>query len=336
MVFLFMILAGVNLESGWRTNLSDHDLYRSRTLAVTPTGIVATIDRDAVNVMLLDKDGKFIKRFGVSGQGPGELQAPTEIVWSKPDQALVIMDAGNSRLSWWRPEGEFLKEHSYIGNRFLIPRLLNSETAFLALDSGALNGVATLVRFNLATSEQQQIWEYSPEKSAFTNAGDQENPLRVLFRWDPQLVYDLGSNFLALTFGDTRDFQILGLSGEKQLQVKVVMEQYPVSDEQIEEGIGHLPASLHDRIRRGLVKPDKWPFISAIHVDPSDRIWVFGGAPEVGAPHPFRVYNREGMEIGAGKVPDVPMDVTDKGLYYLTKDSNADQWLGVVWYHFDN
>ena len=335
MLLLLLILAEVHIDKGWHINLSDHDLFRSRTIAVAPDGTVATIDRDAANVMLLDNDGKFIKRFGIKGQGPGELWQPLDIVWSHADKAFLIMDFGNSRLSLWASDGKFIQEHAFSGRGFT-PRLPDKKTMFMANNLGGLtDGPIELVLQDRKGSERKVIWSHDPKNRVFTNAGDEQNPMRILFRWDPQLVYDMGSDFLAVSFGDMETVDILGLDGKKIRTIKVQLERYPVSDEQIEEGFGHLPASLHNGMKRGLVRPESWPHMRAIHIDPENRIWIIGGSPDVGKPHPFRVYDRHGKELGKGKVPAVPLDITDRGVYYLSKDENAEQWLGVVWHRIE-
>ncbi len=324
MVLMVFLLAHLDLKLEWSSNLTDMEVYRSRALAVADNGVVALIDRDAAQVVYLDATGKLKMKLDKKGQGPGELEGPVEITWSKADQAFFIIDFNNSRFSYWNADGQFIREIPFKGIRFFSPKCKDEKTAFFTRHSGGMAGDPALLRYDLKTGKHEPVWQYKPPPRKFSNGGTADHPINVLFRWDPQLWFGLGSNFLAVAYGDQRRIQILDFDG-RQLEkpIKPQLPKYPVTDTQIEDGIWHLPSSFHTNLRNGLVKPDGWPFIMKVHVDNMDRIWVIGGSPDLGKPHKLHVYNTSGRLLGTGEINQVPDFISNDGLYYLRKEPDG-------------
>jgi sugar lactone lactonase YvrE len=65
-------------------------------------------------IVKLSKDGKFIKAFGKTGHGPGELFGPHAIAMA-PDGRLFIADRGNQRIVIFDQEGKYLSRWTQFG-----------------------------------------------------------------------------------------------------------------------------------------------------------------------------------------------------------------------------
>lgn len=107
-----------------------------------------------------------------------------------------------------------------------------------------------------------------------------------------------------------------------------------MTDPQIEEGIALMPLNLHASLRRGIERPDGWPYIRAIHVDERDRIWVVGSSPGLDRPHPLRVLDRNGKPMGRGHVAELPQALRGGAFYYFVKDEEEDLFLEKAVVHF--
>jgi hypothetical protein len=70
---------------------------------------IITYDGQEVSIKVYDKNGKFIRKFGQKGQGPGEIQRPARITYVG-NNMITIMDPGNNRFSYYSVDGKCIKE----------------------------------------------------------------------------------------------------------------------------------------------------------------------------------------------------------------------------------
>ena len=74
------------------------------------SGRIYVLDRQAESVLVFGQDGRFIRRVGRAGQGPGELQFPTGLAWD-PQGRLWVANAGNARFEVYDSAGVHVSSH---------------------------------------------------------------------------------------------------------------------------------------------------------------------------------------------------------------------------------
>jgi len=307
----------IPLNQAWFYDLGEHEIYRSRALAVSDSDRVAVIDRDEGRVVLLSADGAESSVFGRKGQGPGELEAPVEITWDFEGERFAVLDGGASRISYWDRDGNYLDEDRLSVNG-LVPRI-RGKKLYMVRDAFGFNVEPAIIRLKPGKEKVEELFVYDLDRETrFSQAGNDGDAVRVAFRWDPKLCYDLGSNFVVWTFGDSAQVHILDLKGRPRGEpIAVKLPRPPITDKQIEEGIGLMPREMHASLHRNLVRPEGWPLIRDVFVDEADRIWVIGSSRDVKSSHPFRLLSREGDLLGRGYIYSVPNFVGHGALYYL-------------------
>jgi hypothetical protein len=65
-------------------------------------------DTKAGNILVFDKKGKFLRKIGKRGQGPGEMRCPFEVL-ILGNEELFINDRGQAKAHFITLEGEFLR-----------------------------------------------------------------------------------------------------------------------------------------------------------------------------------------------------------------------------------
>ena len=70
---------------------------RPNWIAVNSKGAIAISDRKKHCILMFDKDGNFVRKFGCCGKGPGQLANPDGMTFLNDDELLVI-DALNGRI----------------------------------------------------------------------------------------------------------------------------------------------------------------------------------------------------------------------------------------------
>src|SRR5262249_21299986 len=66
-------------------------------------------------VSAFDAAGKFIRKWGTPGSGPGELKNPAGIICDAGGNVIVV-DSGNDRLQVFTPDGKALTQYGRNGN----------------------------------------------------------------------------------------------------------------------------------------------------------------------------------------------------------------------------
>ena len=77
-------------------------------LSIGPHGQVFVLDRQAHSITVFDPEGRFLRRFGGRGEGPGEFRGPSAMTWDACGRLWVI-DAFNHRYTAFDSTGRVLE-----------------------------------------------------------------------------------------------------------------------------------------------------------------------------------------------------------------------------------
>jgi hypothetical protein len=99
------------------------------------------------DIKMFNPDGKFIKKFGIKGRGPGDLLGPGLMCFSK--EKLVVYEIANRRFSFFTADGKFIKIEK--------PELKGRLDGMKALDDGR---IILEVRRIEANKEKKEIFEW--------------------------------------------------------------------------------------------------------------------------------------------------------------------------------
>ncbi|MCC6546108.1 SMP-30/gluconolactonase/LRE family protein [Candidatus Sumerlaeota bacterium] len=96
-------------EKEWGSEVFDSgDLGRPMAICLSDDAQrLYVIDAGNNRVVVYDRDGKELKRFGRDGNGPGEMIYPLDMAMA-PDGSLYVMEYGNCRVSRFTQDGKFL------------------------------------------------------------------------------------------------------------------------------------------------------------------------------------------------------------------------------------
>ena len=100
----------VRADEDWTPNLPPDLVFESRgDIAVAPDGSVFVSNTSRHTIYKFDRSGKFVKRFGQNGQGPGDLTSPGRISILDGRCLVVGEYATNQRISLFDLNGKFIK-----------------------------------------------------------------------------------------------------------------------------------------------------------------------------------------------------------------------------------
>ena len=109
------------------------------SIAVNSKGTIALSDDEKDCILMFDKDGNFVQKFGSYGEGPGQLINPAGVAFLNDDKLLVV-DDGNCRIQQFNVQtGNFVKSFGKTGTgdgEFLEPEgiFINDEGHVIVTD----------------------------------------------------------------------------------------------------------------------------------------------------------------------------------------------------------
>jgi len=121
----------------------DESLSQVSTFVVDGEGGVFALDFKEQKIKVFDKSGKYLRQIGKPGQGPGELGMASGIQFLA-DGTLVVEDATNRRLAYFKPDGEFIRNISTSGMLALVNILMDGQGNFIGRAMGITEGNAKM------------------------------------------------------------------------------------------------------------------------------------------------------------------------------------------------
>lgn len=112
---------------------------RITDMAIDRDGQIFLTDKNCHTIWVANAKGRFREQIGHKGRGPGELDGPVSIVMR--GDTLVVLEAGNGRLSFFSSEGRYL--YSFNLSR-----------------AGAFSALEISPRDTLIVSESLGFWNY--------------------------------------------------------------------------------------------------------------------------------------------------------------------------------
>jgi len=276
---------------------SEEEMFSEITsVAVDNDGHIYILDRKEKTVKVFDSAGKFVRKFGKQGQGPGEMNMPI-FVQITPNNELVVEDAVNRKLMFFSSEGEFLKSLSTAKAAGLAAILIDSK--------GNLIGQA------IVPAEKKLIREVKKYDKEL-------NPLFTIDTLDFTSIiegkinpYRLASFYVLgrednIIYGYPEEYEIKIFNPEGKLIRRILKDYDPlkITKEDQEEFMNRLPAEasvIKDRIEF----PKSFPAYQSFSRDDQGRIFVRTfekGKKE--REYFFDVFDTEGIYIAK-----IPLDV---------------------------
>ncbi|HUT08419.1 MAG TPA: 6-bladed beta-propeller [Candidatus Latescibacteria bacterium] len=80
---------------------------RAQDISLDPQGRIYVTDVKANQVLVFDAEGRFIRKIGGPGQGPGEFDMAGRALWTS--SGLAVLDRSNSRVQYFDDRGWFSK-----------------------------------------------------------------------------------------------------------------------------------------------------------------------------------------------------------------------------------
>lgn len=321
-----LLWASLEFQETMRRDLTEYDIFSSIPFAVSEDGALAICDRESGQLLFLDRDGQNPRRVGRQGQGPGEFQTPVAIEWIPSEKAFAVGDFGNRRLSFWDPSGTLVRETPFPGGTIFFFRFTQSGNLLFTRDpAGHFQGKPKLGLFDLDTKSETLLFAQPLDKPMAVTAADLEGSrIARLLVWDPRLVFGIGSDFVAVAWNESSQVHVVDFKGSAVGQpFNAELPRRAITPDDVKRQLEDFDPSHREAIKPNMVMRDYWPAMSAIVVDDTDRIWVFGFSGETDQAVDFRVFSKSGQSLDSGTLSHVPALIKNETLFVIEDEDES-------------
>ena len=286
-----------------------------QSIATDDNERIYVLDYKENNVKIYNKNGKFVKKFGKKGQGPGEFYLPRTVIITNQDEILVQ----NIRsLAFFSLEGDFKRSLSVAQVRL----------GRINIDSdGNITGLCIIrddenPRYELKKFDSELNYLYSLGSSPLPNARrDGFNPLFPVLRWNV-------INRNQIVCGYMKEYELKVFDAKGNLIRKILKKYTPleVTQEDVDERLQG--EELPPQLKESMVIPKyHCPFRWMI-ADDEGRIfvWTYERAAD-GEGYYYDVFDAEGKFIVKVPLKSRPFLFKNSKLYTVEEDEEGYQYV---------
>jgi hypothetical protein len=211
----------------------DQSFAEVSAFVVDDGGNILALDFKDRKVKVYDRTGKFLRVVGKPGQGPGELGLPAGIQLT-PDQNLLIEDAGNRALSFFRTSGEFIRSVSVADKLGLVNVTLDPQGGYVARQMG-LDGEKLFFEIKKFDPSLKPVFSIDKMDFAVPGSGRKINVMDLIsvYQVDAEgnIFYGRNSEYL---------IKVLGPDGKHIRSIRKEYDPVKVTQEDIDEMLNRM------------------------------------------------------------------------------------------------
>ena len=290
------------------------------------------LDRLDQKIFKFSPDGRPLATFGQKGQGPGDFQSPGQIVFTRQGELAVLEDL--FYISFLKPDGTFIRRldlNGKLGLGFIGP------DRFYAWDwrpEGRQQLMVDAKNNILSTFHTQARDLFSvnlPDGTGRAVMFNYNNDIYV-----PQFLYAHGGHLSTVGISDKYEIVLLDESGQAIASIRRELKPQKFSAKEkdyLERELREFAKSKGwpGRVARELGKkiPSFKNIVKAVRISP-DNVFVFRFPPDITAekPHlPVDIFTLKGEFLGAADLPEVPLFISERAMYFSRAESDGNVYL---------
>jgi hypothetical protein len=323
-------------------NDADYVLHWLRgAVRLSDGGIVALSD-GSKQLLFFDGLGEFQMAVGGSGSGPGEFISPFQLSKDSSD-TLVVWDRGNGRVSWFSPQGSYMRSSvpardyvlDQIPDGFRIGGITKYVPGGLML-RGVISGPRSPEDMPLGRTWRESVGFLVTPEEGGEGAFLGPIPGRERFFIEPSLgapaffggdaKVAVGVHPIRIYIGDSKviDIRVHSFGGDLIRIIRDGVQPDPVRSEDIEWERWYLNTSWlptrgagrAERLAEAMPIPDRKPAFEDLIVDADGYLWMKEYSAHNPNPVRYRIYSPEGVRAGVARLPG-SLKVFDIGRDYI-------------------
>jgi len=290
------------------------------------------LDRQEQRVFVFSPEGRLLMKFGQKGQGPGDFQSPGQIVFTSQGELVVLEDL--YYVSYLKTDGTFIRRldlNGRLGLGFIGPdRYYGWDWRPEDRQQLMVDAKNTILR-TFHTVAKDRFSVNLPDETGKAVGFNYSHEAYV-----PQFLYAHGGRLSAVGISDHYEIALLDDSGQPVASIKRDLKAQKFSGKEktyLEHDLQEFAKSKGwpNRVARELGKkiPNLKNMISAVRISP-ENIFVLRFPPDIMAKNglfPVDVFTQKGEFLGTGELPEVPLFISGKAMYFSRAEVDGNVYL---------
>jgi hypothetical protein len=305
-----------NLDIGMVDGPAAYEFHRIDGIAQLADGRILVVDDGSAELRFFDRSGKFLRKSGGRGSGPGEFRSVALVASAFPD-SLLLFDSRAGRFTRFDEQGgrpRTLPAGRLNGNPigFVRDRVLLFHTIFyFGKPEGAHTQPASFLLFDLETGKGDTIGRF-PGREMYVSLQLNELPTHLPIPFDVMPSAAVSGTGFFITAGEGPEIVEYDVRGQKRRIIRLDEPAQRVSREEFDRW-AQVVATRHarDASAIGLIKrvylqmpiPKIKPSFQALMVDAAGWLWAELYRVDDEAAAVWMVFDREGKARGTVAMP---------------------------------
>jgi hypothetical protein len=294
-----------------------------------PDGRIVVVNAGSGELLFFGRDGRFLNRLGIKGDGPGEFGRPPILVPYASNDSLLICDVQNRRCTLFSSDGQM--HRSFMPDRpgVMVGRVRGASESGIVVTAPLYaapmaeghHSWPTAVRWiSVESGRADNVAQFNTHSYFVKDLGGIRFEIPVPFTTRPSAT--VGDQGFVVTGGDTPDVRAFDNSGRLIRLFRLIEAPRPVTAEDVEGAIDSLVAQFTTarsearRVYERMDIPTRWPAFQSVRVDRLGWIWAELFRPPHHLTPRWMVFDSSGVARG---VVDLPpgLEIHDIGPDYV-------------------
>ena len=259
-------------------------LYQPYSYTVNEVGSIYIYDRQDPAVKVFNPEGRFIRTIGRKGQGPGEFQSVSRVVYV-PGKRLLTLDRDQNRISLFTDEGSFIGTHNFQNSSFEV--FFAADSFFAREETGVEPGTVqwtwkrtlSVKAFDYEGQELFSYGKFQARQSGFVNEEGRQFSFSKPFEVLSVLAGDPKNARLFHCLNDKYLIEVYNREGRIFRKIDRPYKRLPIKDVDKKSYLDGFRLRGNSEIDIRLIEknaemPDLKPMATRMLVDSSGRLWV--------------------------------------------------------------
>lgn len=295
------------------------------------------LDAGNQRVLVFDRTGRFVRRIGRGGSGPGELRRPSGLAITSEGR-IVVLDVGRPALEVYERDGRHLQGVPLNTDQG-IPRRLQADAQggvvveMMALLSAGPQAPPFFVRHTLGSrpAATRLLVIPEPDERASRVEAQSAGPIQVVSASRPAFAPELlwavtPAGYVAVANSAAYDVRLLGANGSLHRRLTRALEPRRVTRQDRTAELENRRERLQTRsdlpppARRVLEQQletltfaEVVPVIRALAADPAGRLWIERNPASRGGPRLIDLVGTDGRYLGTLRGERLPQAFGSRG-----------------------
>lgn len=262
-----------NLEEELSIGREDDDnylFYRASDIALDSLDNIYVLEYGNCRIQKFDKSGNYLQTIGRKGQGPGEFEAPIQVLLNDVTETIYVRD--RRKIKIFDKDGNFIRD--FLPTNYPFDVFLDTEGNIYGKFSKTTESGPVIVFDRLNSQGEKEItYDSFPTGATYVKSGEMTYGVFHDYSFDLHVAKIDDQTFI---YGYSKDYEINVINKKGDLLFTIQKEEpyLPVTGKEKDSIRGEFE-NIPESVKKAIQFPPHKPFYGSLFCDSKGRIYVY-------------------------------------------------------------